>query len=360
MDNKDKSWKGAEGEATGADFGAKLEQNIAEKNAEVAAGQQIEERLERQQPISEAEARALMMEETRKTQQKLDKASKSNRKVLVIAVVVALVLCAAGAVLAIMMGNRTDETDKKPSDTTGVVEKDEEEERPEEGEKPEEPEVRLETLALDDVTVQEIYGNFQHVGVPWDRQWEFYVDENVKVGNPTRYMMLTLAMENLAKRKCDGSYQYAQNDTVIDLTECYSGADMRAMAKEMFGKDLTLQNGDVAREICGGWTYDANHDEFHEVQVGCGGSWPAAIERALYLAETDGENIYLYEKALLHEELDIYHIGDVNQMKGELIKSNVMSDEIPDLLLERGDKFKWTFTKDAEGNYVFAGLERLE
>ncbi len=238
----------------------------------------------------------------------------------------------------------------------------------------------IEELAVDDELVQRLYGRFSVAKNPWDGKWNFYVDKDVTVGKPGRYLILTLAEANLFEKRqdCRGSYEYEFNDgTVVQLTECYAGEDMRQEIKEMFGEDMVFTEEDIAGTVCGGFQYSSEFDEFHAVGSGCGGTWPASIIGKIVKAERSGDNLFIYEKALLQQEVSLYKISDIDGRlgAGELVDDSLVNydwengsaeefnklqtEKIDEYFEKDSDIFKWTFTKNAEGNYVFAGLERL-
>lgn len=66
--------------------------------------------------LSEAEAKALLAEETRKTQQNLSKAGEKNKKLLVIAIVVAVAICAIGIGMALVLRNKGDQSGSRPAE----------------------------------------------------------------------------------------------------------------------------------------------------------------------------------------------------------------------------------------------------
>ncbi len=240
------------------------------------------------------------------------------------------------------------------------------------------PEAQVEELAVDDELVQKLYQKFQVAKSPWDDKWRFYVDEDVSKGSSDKYLMLTLASAQLASQGkeqiCRGDYM--MGDEVILKMDCYTGEDMRQEVREMFGQEIAFTTEDVAGNFCGGYHYDIDNDEFHRVGVGCGGFWPSSVIGKISKAEKIGDDIYIYEKALLQEADGVYRIDsdESGLVAGELI--GFISDDLTTgsteeyeenvrqktdrYLDENSDIYKWTFTKTADGNYVFTSLEKTE
>ncbi len=309
--------------------------------------------------------------ENQSMNQNLPKGGKSSKKMLIMWVVIAVLAMAALGVgiWALVSQHQTESGDKQQEST-----EDKDDEQKEE---------KIEELAVDDTLVQDLYQRFEGAKNPWEGKWNFYVDEEVAKGAPSRYLMMTLAKQRLAtlekQQICKGSYEYTYNDgTTVALTNCYSGEDMRSEIAEMFGQKLDFTAEDVAGTICGGYRYNVDNDEFHEVEIGCGGSWPASIVGKVVKAEKKGDNLYIYEKALMNEATGLYKIDGKNEnLTGEFVGNTIdpnydltagSAEEYQELVRQNTDKFldsdgdtyKWTFAKNADGEYVFAGLEKIE
>lgn len=363
-----------------AQFMNQLTDNTAEIYDEVTAGAQIENTLEHEakaanakKPVSIEEAKMLLNDETRRLNQELKKTEQKNRKTFIIVIIVALILCAVGAAFALIMGSRHKDDDQGTGNPPlGNLVEDE----------PDITEPEIIALDVNNELVQELYQRFENAKNPWEGKWNFYIDEDVADGHPSRYMMLTLAKARLSNREqtCKGDYEFEYNDgTVVSLTQCYSGDEMRQEIKEMFGEEMAFTEEDVAGTVCRGYHYNAENDEFHAVMSGCGGSWPASIVGKVVKAEEIGDVLYIYEKALMQETDGIYKISsdDKENLKGELIGyvadpdydftsgsyeeyNELVSKNIDKYLDNSGDTYKWIFAKSIpDGNYVFAGLEKL-
>lgn len=331
--------------------------------------------------ITEAQARAMLIEDNQRAKAEAKKDGGRRRKVLVAVIVLAVLLIGIGVAASVILGGM------RKSDGEGSGNGDKQEgnggnsamvEKPEE--KPEEGPVEL---SLDDELVQRIYGNFSVIPALFDGWWEFYVDEGVKKGEISREHMLRLAGANLWNSPCTGDYEYANGGKVEN--ECASGEAVRAKIEEMFGERLELTADDKLRSFCGGMIYEVANDEFFQTGNGCGGTSPISMERVLMKAERKGDEIVLYEKVLMFNGMAYYTVGETEivrqageyelEVAGEKIGEYTVPEDVLDrgsefyrawlaentanLAKEYGTLFKWTFEKNGEGNYVFRGLERV-
>ncbi len=376
MENKDKQF------ITG------LENNLDEIKTEQAAGVQIEERLANVTNTNEQAGQGTVAQGTQAAniantapagdfltpaEEQAQKAQLAEKRgvnvplIVLITIVVLALAAVAGMAATKLLGN---DEQKEPETSLGGG-----------GAADEENEgnnlTNVEELAVDDEVVQRLYGNVNGISELFDGWWGFYAD-GVQNGIIDRDKMLLLAGGNLPMGTCIGEYEYGNGGNVID--GCISGEAVRQKVLEMFGKELELMEDDKIGAMCGGKQYDAVNDEFHQVDIGCGGASSLRLSRVLERAEKSGDDIYLYEKAMLFDELEYYHIAETSSdgvagLFGDKIgeyetppyedfESNDdynewLSSNERNLTSEYGDMFKWTFTKNAEGNYVFAGLERL-
>lgn len=334
-------------------------------------------RVEASTRITEAEARAMLVEDNARVKEALKKANSRGKKTLAVVIVIAVLLVIAGVATSIILGGmrKSDgegfgDSDKQEGngENTAVVEKPEEE--------PEEPEAV--ELSLDDEVVQELYKRFRHAESPWDDGVQFYA-EAVK-GDLSRDQIIKMAFYSLQTQRvevengseeinhCKGVYYISGNEEWPAM-DCYSGEEMRSEITRLFGfNDYAFVEDDEAATACR-YPYSTENDEFYQTKF-CGGAASSAVSRKLYKAEKDDERLYLYEKAVFWSSRTgsegFYRLGkdgwDVRI--GELswgepwfeLVTDVLDDPRSDELL---DKFKWTFEKNGEGNYVFKGLERV-
>lgn len=215
----------------------------------------------------------------------------------------------------------------------------------------------VEQLSLDNELVQRLYGKFERVGLWMSGTENFYVDEEVRNGDLSKALMIAVAMPSVAGTgdiPCTGEYDGVIGDS------CYSGDTIRARIKEIFGEDVSFEDGDRNDDVTCRWEYSAKNDEFYGF-VGCGGSCQYRVHRDLDRAEQQGDNIYLYETAYGETCQALYHVnGDlIAEMKFDE-NGNVVKGFEADDYRDQMDQFKWTFTKNNEENYVFAGLEQVK
>lgn len=355
----------------------------SEGASEEASGEpKTDSRVEASKRITEAEARAMLVEDNARAKEALKKANSRGKKTLAVVIVVAVLLVVAGVVTSIILGGM------RKSDGAGSGNGNKQEgnggnaavvEKPEE--KPSEPEVV--ELSLDDEVVQRVYGNFQGIARLFDGWWEFYVDDGVKNGEISQEKMLLLAGANYPEGTCVGYYEYGNGGVVT--YECVSGEVIRQKVAEMFGQEIILTEGDKLGSFCAGKPYNVANDEFFQAGNGCGGTSPISMERVLMKAERKGDEMVLYEKVLMFDEMAYYTVGETEIIReaggfelgvaGEKLGEYTVPEDVlgrgyevyhswleekeASLAREYGTQFKWTFERDAEGNYVFKGLERV-
>ncbi len=322
------------------------------------------------QGITEAEARAMLIEDNARAKEDLKKANAKGRKTLVVVIILAVVLIIAGIAVSVILGGRDKDgnNDKQEGngENTVVVEK---------PEGADESEAQLVELSLDDEVVKRLYGQFEISPIQWfysDVRLDGQVDEGLK--------------------------EAAQLQMALNQAENWSGEAVRVKYQEMFGEDILLTEekyGYLEEGVVGvptGMTfviYEAETDEFVELEGGTdagGYKYLRRLERAektAMIGEDDvmREVIYLYERALtMNCRPDPQFDDGGNQVGGGSV-CNVLAVMIPyetsgivwsgdqegltdeEILAEAKERnlglVKWTFRKNAEGNYVFEGLEKV-
>lgn len=321
------------------------------------------------QGITEAEARAMLIEDNARAKEDLKKANAKGRKTLVVVIILAVVLIIAGIAVSVILGGRDKDGNNDKQEGNGenaaVVEK------PEEAD---ESEAELVELSLDDEVVKRVYGNFQGIFREFTGWWSFYIDGGVRDGKIDQAKMLKLAGANVWGSPCIGNYEYTSGGRVEN--ECASGEAVRQKVAEMFGEHLELVSNDKLHSFCGdGMVYDVTNDEFYQSGIGCGGYYTDKLVRVLEEAEKEGDRMYIYERvAIFSDSLEYFRIGDegiLGEKIGEYTVPDYSTFQGPEdynvwleknrnsLTLEYGDEFKWTFRLDEEGNYVFEGLEKV-
>lgn len=334
--------------------------------------------------MTEAEARAMLIEDNARVREDARKASRKKRRMVMLAIIGVILLVGVGILVTVMLGGMhkdggtggIGDYDKQEGNNSGAM-----------GEPSEEAEEQLDAemlLAL----AQDLYGRFVGIYDPWDGTWAFRVDPAVQLGNPSRYMMLTTAAYNVKVTPCRGEHVITAGDMTYVEDECYAGEAMRQEIEKMYGQEMTFTADDVIGQVCGGRLYDPVSDEFYAAFKGCGGDWPQSIEGMIDEVEQVGDKIYIYEKALFWELDQLFHVGrDVEHLQGEYVatvetdysaESSVNWDDYEiwgdwcramiaahvgraeQVFRENGDRFKWTFEKNGRGDYVFRGIERVE
>lgn len=245
----------------------------------------------------------------------------------------------------------------------------------------------VEELAVDDELVQRLWRNFDIIKDPWSRTKHFYIADGVAQGNVDDMLMVAVALSQVEQKSvCDKDYMLsAEASFSLSQYGCYDADAVRAKVKEIFGKEIELAaDGEPLAYInCHSWTLNAGNQEIYDsTGPGCGGVCIPVTQREIEKAERSEDAIYIYELVYMEACDGIYHLGTelntyeyegrtmlgMDSLKlGEPIAQVGVGDvwsETPKVNIDeyRGqfDEFKWTFVKDAEGNYVFAGLEKVK
>lgn len=316
--------------------------------------------------ISEAEAKMLLMEETRKTHQKLNDANKKNKKLLAIVIVVAIVICVAGVGIAVILGGNkgnNDQTQSSGSTDQSQVDTS----KPEE--KPDEPtDDGMTDISLEDERVHVLYDNFGILSSA--DMFSFYSDPTAFSGFLNNKYLIGVAFGNIERQTCkmpstseELTKRYAEQMAQGLSTEveaayglgCYSGEDLRTKAQEIFGRTVNLEG--VEFPVLG-WQYSPEYDEIYAVpNVGSDGFGPGkGYIRGLYGAKQDKDgDIYLYEV-----------VAETSGSGLICAKTGTYCEEEYDPTLEniaahREDfnQYKWYFAKQIDGNYVFEKIEKI-
>lgn len=201
---------------------------------------------------------------------------------------------------------------------------------------------------------------------------------------------------------------------------CLSGADVRAKAQEIFGRDVKFAQNEAVEYLgyFAPFYYDAENDEFWQ-SIGYGGGIQTELDNILYRAEKDKERIYIYE--LMAQRCSVFAGQDGEYLDcagglpgsidddfaelrwfrinpdiydGDYANESWIGSSIPEMtstefkeladymkddklwgeawekfreqnrknMLDHADlvsQFRWVFVKTPEGNYVFEKLERI-
>lgn len=366
---KDDAYNGTDGQLTNQElqqdqgFMNRLNDNVAEKRDEARAGAEIEEKLQnrppitkhnlKQLPISEDEAKQLLADETDKLEQNLKNANQKPHKTITLVMIVAVIICVVGAVLTVVLGSmnksddaakngdtsRTQPASQAPAEETGVV-----------------------ALGLDNPMVQKLYHNFDAVGKSYTGTMSFYSEGNLAKSDIGKELMLAIALRaSKVQDYCKGSSDYAIASTLYDPNQdCYDADIVRLKVNEIFGQKVELIDGDWAGKVSCSWQYNSQNNEFYVPETGCGGTCFLTLNRVLDGAERQGDQIYLYETVYGESCNGIYHANGSVIVENEYDENGVLVGGLkqPEDYKDQFDHYKWTFKKNADGFYVFQGLER--
>lgn len=320
----------------------------------------------KQPRISEAEAKMLLAEETRKTHQKLQEADRKNKKMLAIVIAVAVAIVAVGIGIAVILGGKKDD---EPQDTDQNDQSQVEDKKPED-QPDDEPEEALTEVGLNEEIVHQLYDVF---GILTSVDMiGFYEDPTAYSGFLSNKYVSGVAFGNIERTECkmpktteNLTKRYAdQNNTDLSTTDlevaydmgCYSGSDLRNKAQEIFGKTVSLEGMEFPIL---GWAYSNEYDEVYSVPgMGGDGFGPGkGYIRGLYKAEQDeDENLYLYEvmAEVAGPGLICAKTGKYCEDEYEVTLENVAAHK------EDFNQYKWYFTKQADGNYIFEKIEKIK
>lgn len=337
--------------------------------------------------ITEAEARAMLIEDNARAKEDLKKANAKGKKTLVAVIVLAVVLIIAGVAMSVILGGMKggtgeggpengDKQEGNGGENVAVVEK------PGEGEEEGGGPGEVVELSLDDEVVKQLRHVFrQYRGIKGFGWLSFYYE--VLNGGLSDATMLRQAIFNSV-----GTVECVGEKSEENWAEaCYDGQEVLEAVKRIFGREITLYDG-LSTGGCAE-IYDAANGIF----IGnyrCGGSGPHDLRHDFVAAEKEGDKIYLYEAVVIKnnydedgEEVGYYTLApDAEWMEndGKVLGEKLAID--PSIWLstevdaENGiattmasrplrdyadqlSQFKWTFRKNDEGNYVFEGLMRV-
>lgn len=238
------------------------------------------------QGITEAEARAMLIEDNARAKEDLKKANAKGRKTLVVVIILAVVLIIAGIAVSVILGGRDKDGNSDKQEGNGenvaVVEK---------PEGADESEAQLVELSLDDEVVKRVYEPFAVIN---DSYWSpFYFDEisdgydlnEEDIQQRRRQGRLSIAYLNTPKEACKATVEngglidrygdfIVTNWTAeqrVEVEQCVSGEKVRQNFKNIFGYDIELrgfddyQNKNGATNVDGvfTWSYSPSYDEFY-------------------------------------------------------------------------------------------------
>lgn len=252
-----------------------------------------------------------------------------------------------------------------------------------------EPEVT--ELALDDELVQKLHASFNvFPGIQGYGYRSFYDIMNGDDDELKESAKIVQILASVETAKCKMS---AEHETSYDqIGFCVDGGIAAEKFKEIYGYDIIhVSVSDYG--FCGGTEYFTEYDQYFN-GTACGGAGPSSLKKWLYRAEKDENHIYIYDLAEIwaaefadensyeairniHCHTDMKCSSIVSERKdGELmdIPSNVvLVEDVDDVdrydasltkvyfskYADQLDQYKWTFTQNSDGNYVFTGLEKI-
>lgn len=341
----------------------------------------------KKQGITEAEARAMLVEDNARAKEDLKKANAKGRKTLMVVIILAVVLIIAGVAVSVILGGRgkdkdgnNDKQEGNGGENAAVVEKSEEgEKKP--GEEPEE----LVELSLGDEAVKRAYEPFRvYPGIMgfgfrtfYNRWLEGQNVENMLIGQ-----IAWSASDRIDSADGETPGFYVDAEALHDRFQ------------EAFGYDFTDRTI-TDYGFCGLIQYAAETNQYFQF-TGCGGSGPAYLNHWLYKAKRQGDYLFLYElvevwtaefedagdgmtgdfirnkhchfdqecSSVPLEGEELLDIGSEIVLVGDDYDGRYDSDQSVQAVnfreyVEELDMVKWTFRKNEEGNYVFEGLEKV-
>ena len=328
-----------------------------------------------------------------------DKKSKSKWPWILVLV---LVLAVAGAAMWYFWDHRGSEDDEKIEPGTGM---DAEVEAGVGSGKDENDALEIEEVSLDDPEIVGLLQDFRF-GVSIDNPFVmdggsvrggFYgADSPVLAGEMPELWKLAIAISNAGLNASMSHVQetckvnedittMAGTFVVGEMAPCVSEEEVQRYAMEIFGERIDLENFDfdenyevfqgrkVFAKTGGLLEYSEANGGFFEIAVR--GSGPGYILKE-YAVTKDHNNIYIYtvvvrgfeqgcgvvwdDESIPFTKCKIYDVnGGVVESVGEF---DTYEGAMGALLeyKDQLDRFKWTFRKNVEGNYVFESLERVE
>ncbi len=227
----------------------------------------------------------------------------------------------------------------------------------------------VQELSIDHALVQGIYGRFaklREYSSALGELSKFYNDEAVKAGHPSRLIMLDIAISSTPEQKC----QSTAPDNYLNI--CYSVAELNQRVKKAFGAEISFEPGEVLENATRPlYQYDAEFGELYMLGYGIGGMG-SSFARTLLRAERVDDKLYLYEivgerttegwltKLGLNCQNTApcgYNVGSAWHEGGEV--DDAVSKATLLKYQESLDTYKWIFQETDDGDYIFAGLERV-
>lgn len=311
-----------------------------------------------------------------------------KKKGWLVALAVFLVLGAIGGVAWFVIANSKDKSNGELEEASSVGDVDKNGDSDKEPESEHKPEVV--TLSLDDELVQKLWGYFnskfyskEFLGItengmgvmssfaPLNR---FYSEEGALspdgLADVYKFSVAIQAVNSYYDEEaesCKGDYDFLRwvDDTgrehsSVGAKNCYSGDTLRTKVRKIFGSEISLEQFENQHLISSGegWEYSVKNDEIVNRASGANRS---PLARVLLKAEQDGTHVYIYEAVgyvgCWVDGADVCparKLDGAEVVDGEKITWSNMRD-----FADRFDNFKWTFTKNADRDYIYSSLEQI-
>ncbi len=207
----------------------------------------------------------------------------------------------------------------------------------------------------------------------------FYGSNGASAHGITDSQKLAIAMQNTSQQSCTVPAEYIIDNTIPDgvtsntnhaSEACISGEALQATMRKIFGEEAHLE--DQASYVLGkqAFTYIKSIDGLVNMGVSPISEEPY-IQNA-YLAEKDGNKIYIYEAVAMPQSASCGYLSTEEYAaawnSGEC-RNRTVEGEIIDVsepltrdnlwhYYDKVDTFKWTFTETTEGNYVLESFTK--
>lgn len=306
---------------------------------------------------------------------------KTAKKWLIWVALGAALLAVGGIVTWVVIASQKPE-EHNPSDNPSVSEN--------EPETPGKLEDGAVSIDVNDELVQRLYKDFDRV-IEASRPALLDVYDEGKLNNLQKYMV---ALNNLSLQMtpCKNEHRlftYTDENGVdqynvyeAGFAGCISGDLIREEMTKVFGGEYDLADfaGEDVIVDGDGFVYYKDGDE--AVNVASGATIDSGFVRELYEAQRDSDHVYLYEAlyrpciAMSGDEECFLsggissdgNYGDFTYEQRYYKKNGELIEELTNAMLEGFnvkdnlgllDKYKWTFKKNTEGNYIFEKMEKL-
>ena len=194
--------------------------------------------------------------------------------------------------------------------------------------------------------ISRLYGYFENIPMSYSFE-DFYTTSGILSDNISDEYMLSIAANNIEPGKCNGVYGDSDSD-------CYSKNSVLSKTEQIFGKRIELKDETCIFPNFSNYKYSAENSEFYHYADGSGST---GYLKNMYDYKIKNNRIYIYEVVVVDDfASDSYydlHGNEIDLPKG-ITKENII--EYKDNL----EKFKWTFAKKDDGNYIFEKVEKID